>query len=219
MVHNSAMRLDHVSYVTSHDQLADTVQRLGSRLGVTFTDGGVHPRFGTRNFTAALRNRQYIEVVCPLEHPAALNTPWGKTVSKKAAEGGGWLTWVFDVQDITAIEKKFGRSSIDGHRVLPDGKELKWKQIGVRELMDNPELPFFIEWISEEHPSLGGDPVTEISKISIADSTKLAKSWLTAEILDSLDGKIILSLQASEDGENGIIEISFVTPHGIITSD
>ncbi|MEN9551039.1 MAG: hypothetical protein RI896_980, partial [Pseudomonadota bacterium] len=26
------MRLDHVSYVTSHDQLADTVQRLGARL-------------------------------------------------------------------------------------------------------------------------------------------------------------------------------------------
>ena len=32
------MRLDHVSYVTSHDQLADTVQRLGSRLGTTFVD-------------------------------------------------------------------------------------------------------------------------------------------------------------------------------------
>jgi hypothetical protein len=64
------MRLDHVSYVTSHDQLADTVQRLGSRLGSTFVDGGVHPRFGTRNFTLPLQNGQYIEVVCPLDHPA-----------------------------------------------------------------------------------------------------------------------------------------------------
>ena len=60
------MRLDHVSYVTSHDQLADTVQRLGSRLGSTFVDGGIHPRFGTRNFTCALKNGQYIEVVCHL---------------------------------------------------------------------------------------------------------------------------------------------------------
>jgi hypothetical protein len=64
------MRLDHVSYVTSHDQLADTVQRLGSRLGSTFVDGGVHPRFGTRNFTLPLHNGQYIEVVCPLDHPS-----------------------------------------------------------------------------------------------------------------------------------------------------
>jgi len=58
MVQNSTMRLDHVSYVTSHDQLADTVQRLGSRLGSAFVDGGIHPRFGTRNFTAALKNGQ-----------------------------------------------------------------------------------------------------------------------------------------------------------------
>ena len=64
------MRLDHVSYVTSHDQLADTVQRLGSRLGSTFVDGGVHPRFGTRNFTLPLQNGHYIEVVCPLDHPS-----------------------------------------------------------------------------------------------------------------------------------------------------
>ena len=53
------MRLDHVSYVTSHDQLADTVQRLGSRLGTTFVDGGIHPRFGTRNFTAPLLDGKY----------------------------------------------------------------------------------------------------------------------------------------------------------------
>ena len=56
------MRLDHVSYVTSHDQLADTVQRLGSRLGITFVDGGIHPRFGTRNFTAPLPNRVWLKV-------------------------------------------------------------------------------------------------------------------------------------------------------------
>ena len=43
------MRSDHASYVTSHDQLADTVQRLGSRLGSAFVDGGIHPHFGTRS--------------------------------------------------------------------------------------------------------------------------------------------------------------------------
>ncbi len=77
------MRLDHVSYVTSHDQLADTVQRLGSRLGSTFVDGGIHPRFGTRNFTAPLIGGQYLEVVCPLDHPATEQTPWGKAVTQK----------------------------------------------------------------------------------------------------------------------------------------
>jgi len=50
------MRLDHISYAATHDQLVDVVQRIGSRIGSAFTDGGIHPRFGTRNFTLALKN-------------------------------------------------------------------------------------------------------------------------------------------------------------------
>jgi hypothetical protein len=83
-----------------------------------------------------LQNGQYIEVVCPLDHPATEQTPWGKAVSKKAQEGGGWLTWVFATEDISMVEEKFGRSAIDGHRTRPDGTDLKWKQIGVNETLD-----------------------------------------------------------------------------------
>ena len=119
------MRLDHVSYVTSHDQLADTVQRLGSRLGSTFVDGGVYPRFGTRNFTLPLQNGHYIEVVCPLDHPASDASPFGKAVSKRAAEGGGWLTWVVSVDthperdeiyksQKTIIMREYSRSCCEG---------------------------------------------------------------------------------------------------------
>ena len=53
-MHYLPMRLEHVYYASSHDQLSDTVQRLGSRLGSTFVDGGINPRFGTRNFSAHL---------------------------------------------------------------------------------------------------------------------------------------------------------------------
>jgi CDP-glucose 4,6-dehydratase len=35
-----------------------------------------------------LQNGQYIEVVCPLDHPAIEQTPWGKAVGKKAQRGG-----------------------------------------------------------------------------------------------------------------------------------
>jgi Glyoxalase-like domain len=89
------MRLDLVSYITSHDHLADTVQCLGARLGSTFVDGGIQPRFGTRNFTLPLQKGQYIQFVCPLDHPASEQIPWGKAFSQKAQECGGWLTRVF----------------------------------------------------------------------------------------------------------------------------
>ena len=119
------MRLNHVLYVTSHDQLADTVQCLGSRLGSTFVDGGVHPRFDTRNFTLPRRNGQYIEDVCPLDHPATEQTPWSQAVSNKAQEGGGWLTWIFATEEISRVEEKFGRNAIEGHHTRPDWSDIK----------------------------------------------------------------------------------------------
>jgi hypothetical protein len=214
------MHLDHVSYVTSHNQLADTVQRLGSRLGSAFVDGGIHPRFGTRNFTCALKNGQYIEVVCPLDHPATEQTPWGKAVSKKANDGGGWFTWVFSTDDISPIEEKFGRDAIEGHRTRPNGTDLKWKQIGVREIVDVPEFPFFIQWLSTDHPSQDGAPLAEILKIVIADKDELANSWFKEDILASLGGVDIEWIdQSMNDEQSGIAAVHVVTPSGLVVLD
>ena len=216
MVQNNSMRLDHVSYVTSHDQLADTVQRLGSRLGTTFVDGGIHPRFGTRNFTAPLLDGKYIEVVCPLDHPATEQTPWGKAVSKKAQEGGGWLTWVFSTEDIAPIEEKFGRKAVDGHRTRPDGTDLKGKQIGVKEIEESRELPFFIQWLTADHPSKDGKAVAKISKIIMINEKQLGDSWFKDEITSSLAEVEIDWVESdNNEGENGIIMIEFNTPEGI----
>jgi hypothetical protein len=220
MVQNSTMRLDHVSYVTSHDQLADTVQRLGSRLGSTFVDGGIHPRFGTRNFTCALKNGQYIEVVCPLDHPATEQTPWGKAVSKKANEGGGWFTWVFSTEDISPIEYRFGRDAIEGHRTRPNGTELKWKQIGVKEIVEAPEFPFFIQWLTADHPSQDGKPSAEIKRIVIADKNQLSSSWFKTEIFVAL-GNIEIEWIEPDANENnfGIVEIHLTNSTEILVID
>jgi hypothetical protein len=95
--------IDHVSYITLRDQLVDTFQRLGARLGSTFIDGGTHPRFGTCNFTLPLRNGRYLEVVCPLDHPSSDSTPFGKAVSQRATEDSRWLTWVIAVDILTRV--------------------------------------------------------------------------------------------------------------------
>ena len=220
MVHNSPMRLDHISYVTSHAQLADTVQRLGSRLGSTFVDGGIHPRFGTRNFTASLKNGQYIEVVCPLDHPAAEQTIWGKAVSKKAEEGGGWFTWVFSTKDITPIASKFGREPVEGHRTRPNGSDLKWKQIGVKEISETREFPFFIQWLSTDHPSQDGTPLAKIEKIVIADEKQLGESWFKSEILNCLgDVSIEWVSPTSNDEQSGIVAVQLSTPAGVVLLD
>ena len=220
MVQNSSMRLDHVSYVTTHEQLADTVQRLGSLIGSAFVDGGIHPRFGTRNFTCALKNGQYIEVVCPLDHPATEQTPWGKAVKKKADEGGGWFTWVFSTEDISPIETKFGRAATEGHRTRPNGTDLKWKQIGVNEISDSREFPFFIQWLTAEHPSQDGASLAKMERIVIADKNQLADSWFKEEILAALGDVNIEWVDAvTNDNQSGIVSVHLLTPKSVVVLD
>jgi len=215
------MRLDHISYVTSHEQLADTVQRLGSRLGSTFVDGGVHPRFGTRNFTMPLLNGQYLEVVCPLDHPATETSPFGKAVSQRAAEGGGWLTWVLSVEDVSKIETRLGRMAVNGHRTKPDGTDLKWKQIGVLGTLEDRQLPFFIEWIENHHPSIDGKAVSKIVKIEISGSKEKITNWIGSNIELSIGSSVKLDwLPYSENNyDNGIIAVHLETPNGVLRVD
>ena len=50
----------------------------------------------------------------------------------------------YSVSDISLIEDKFGRKAVEGNRRKPDGTELRWKQIGVNEITEEKDLPFFI---------------------------------------------------------------------------
>jgi len=204
------MRLDHISYVASHDQISDVVQRIGSQLGTAFLDGGIHPQFGTRNFTAPLLSGRYLEVVCPLEHPASESTPFGQAVLRKAREGGGWLTWVYSTEDIGPLERKFSRPAVIGHRKKPDGSELQWKQIGVKELADDLSSPFYIEWLTPQHPSQDGVASTSIVEIVLAGASRPINELLEKNFDSSSDDGITISWNASSEIMSGIDSILFV---------
>ena len=71
----SVMRVDHVSYAAEHDGLKATAERLAKLIGVEPVDGGIHPRFGTRNVIFPLAHERYVEVVEVLDHPASDKAP------------------------------------------------------------------------------------------------------------------------------------------------
>jgi hypothetical protein len=213
-------RLDHLSYATSYDQLVDVVQRIGSRIGSAFVDGGIHPRFGTRNFTMSLKNGHYLEVVCPLDHPAAEESAFGKAVSKRANQGGGWMTWVVATDDISPVEERLGRSSIEGSRKLPDGSELKWKQLGVMGTIEDSQLPFFIEWQSTEHPSNDGKAIAEILRIEIAGDESKIQEWLGSDPKRAFkDVEVVYRDSKDFDGETGIVSVVISGPNGEVVLD
>ena len=211
------MRLDHISYACTSAEVADTVQRIGSDLGATFKDGGRHPRFGTRNFILPLAGGCYIEVVSALDHPAADKAPFGKAVSQRAADGGGWLTWVVAVDDISVIESRLGREAADGHRVRPDGVDLSWKQLGVLNVMDDPQLPFFVQWHSSAdlHPSAGAERV-QIERLEICGDSDVVSAWLGEPVDHPLDD---IEVSWIDGDDPGIAAVWFSTPNGPVRID
>lgn len=209
------MRLDHVSYACAPDQLAEVVQRIGSDLGAPFTDGGIHPTFGTRNFILPLADGTYVEVVAALDHPAADKAPFGQAVRRRTEEGGGWLCWVVSVDDISPVEERLGRSSVQGHRVRPDGTDLRWRQIGVQGVLDDPELPYFVQWDPEvEHPSRAASEV-RLASLEICGDPGTLEAWLGSPEEALPDA----SITWVDCDDQGLIACNFLTPRGFVRID
>ena len=221
--HYGAVRLDHVSYAVSSSELVSTVNRLGTLLGATFRDGGVHPRFGTRNFVLSLGNASYVEVVAPLDHPATDSAPFGKAVKQRAEDGGGWLGWVVGVDDITPWESRLGRDAADGHRRRPDGFDLRWKQLGVLDLMADPQLPYFLQWLVdvEERPSAGAPQTPCFERLEICGDRDAVLEWIggSAENDPLEDVKVDWVDSVDSDEDSGVVAVHFRTPNGTVRID
>lgn len=213
------MHLDHLSYVAGPEGLASCVQRLGARLGAGFTDGGIHPSFGTRNFVLPLAAGCYLEVVGALDHPAVDRAPFGRAVRARADEGGGWLTWVVRVEDISPLEDRLSRPAAPGHRRRPDGVELRWEQIGVNDVATDRQLPFFVHWRvpPEQHPSAGGSAV-QLRRLEIAGDEQRIDTYLATSSRQPLDGVDVDWHSPGEDG-TGVVAAVFATASGDVRID
>ena len=207
------MRLDHIVFAADSDGLAATTARLSALLGAEFRDGGVHPRFGTRNAILPLGDNQYLEAVEVLDHPASDKAPFGQAVRARSELGGGWMGWVVAVDDIKPYEERLGREAVKGNRHRPDGVELLWKQLGVKGLQSDPQLPFFVEWESDaaNHPSSGGSQDLILTALEVAGDPARVADWLGEAVEPFTDVDIHW---VAPNGTPGIVAAVFQTPNG-----
>jgi hypothetical protein len=210
------MRLDHIVFAAGPDGLAGTAARLSALLGEEFADGGVHPRFGTRNRILPLTDGTYLELVEVLDHPASDKAPFGQAVRARSELGGGWMGWVVSVDDITPLEERLGRESVKGNRHRPDGTELLWRQLGVKGLQSDPQLPFFIQWETEsaEHPSTGSTGNISLEALEIAGDPARVSEWLGAPVEQPLED--VKVEWVAPNGTPGIVAVAFQTPNGLV---
>jgi hypothetical protein len=210
------MRLDHVVYAAERDGLDATSERLGEALRVRLVDGGVHPRFGTRNKILPLSGGHYLEVVEVLDHPAADKMPFGQAVRERSEAGGGWLGWVVSVEDLAPLERRLERRAVEGHRTRPDGVTLQWHQIGVLGMRNDPQLPFFVKWsiTPDLHPSATADGTVDLACLELAGDPNRVVDWLGEPENNPLDDVDVEWI--APHGTPGIVAVHFSTPGGVV---
>ena len=122
------------------------------------------------------------------------------------------------LDDLAPVESRLGRAGVDGHRHRPDGVELRWRQIGVFDLLADPQLPFFVQWLcaAAEHPSWGARSGLRIERMEICGDPDTVASWLgepSTHPLDAVDVDWV-------DGEdNGLVAVVVATAHGRVRLD
>jgi len=209
------MHLDHVIYAAGPLGLRAESERLESLLGVKSVDGGLHPSFGTRIRLIPLVEDRHIEIVEVLDHPAAEKAPYGQAVRARSDLGGGWLGWVISMDDLTPFENRLERKAVPGTRRFPDGRRLEWEQLGVKGLIADPQLPFFIRWISDPSVRPSALPGTiRLEEIQIAGSRDRVEEWLGKEVPEVFDGVTIAF--DSPSGYPGLVSATFSTPTGLV---
>ena len=209
------MHVDHLTFAVGSAGLKAESERLGALLGERFRDGGFHPRFGTRNHILPLADDRYIEVVEVLEHPAADKAPFGQAVRARSEMGGGWMGWVISVDDLAPLEQRLDREAVHGSRHFPDGRLLEWEQLGVKGLLADPQLPYFLKWDSD--PSVlpsALDGKIRLKKIEITGNRERVEDWMGIAIGDVFDDVKIKF--TAENGQPGIRSVTFETANGSV---
>ncbi len=206
----SIATIDHLVYATP--TLDATVEHLRSEWGIDLVPGGPHVGRGTRNWLTGLGGSTYLEVIGPdADQPtpagprsfgvddltearltawcARPNRPLADVVAAVAAVGGD-LGTVFEMS-----------------RKRPDGVLLEWELTAANPATVDPIVPFCIDWLVSEHPT-----------VSLSHSTNLQTLMLThpqPERIRAILGAIGLDV-AVNSGDRSLTA-TLITPNGELT--
>ncbi len=182
--------LDHMLLGVS--DLDRGIAWLEERSGVRAAVGGVHPGRGTHNALLSLGPRQYLEIIAPdpaqSESKIAVPGADALVAMLRALKEPSLVGWGAHTDDIASVAKQATAAGLkfvgplDGSRVRPDGKTLRWKTLVLDNDFDSI-LPFFIEWSRDSvHPSQDAPAGCRVQSFT-AETLQAQQVALTARTL------------------------------------
>jgi hypothetical protein len=146
-----ALRIDHV--VWGVDDLDRGAAEVQERYGLASVPGGCHPGWGTANRIIPL-GPSYLELIAVFDADEAAADPVGRGYARRIEAAAGLMLWCLATDELGTVAARLDLPIEAKSRVLPDGTSLGWRLVGLPAALDNPSLPFFIEWDvpPERHP-------------------------------------------------------------------
>jgi len=122
------IRIDHV--IIAAPDLAP-LEEVFAHLGFTVSGGGTHPHLGTRNRIVIL-GEGYIELLSLADASRA-----SAVLRARIADGGGWVGYALQSDDISAEAEQMRARGVDAHGptrgslVAPDGMTRGWQVVTI----------------------------------------------------------------------------------------
>ncbi|HVL32439.1 MAG TPA: VOC family protein [Actinomycetota bacterium] len=201
-----SLAIDHVIYATA--DLDAAAARFEEVYGLRSVKGGNHVEFGTGNRIVPLRNA-YIELMGITDKERAASNALGQFIEALTEDGDRFFAFVVRTDELESHARRLGLEIMPGARQKPDGSTISWRLAGLDRAMDDPSLPFFIQWSpGVQHP--GTDPIEHpakaraISWIEVGALEPRLRAWVHHEPLP-----VRIS-----DGEAGVRAVGVETPDG-----
>jgi hypothetical protein len=202
------LRIDHVVWgVDNLDRAAAAVQE---RYGLASVPGGRHPGWGTANRIIPL-GPSYLELIAVVDAGEAAADPVGSGYARHIEAADGLMLWCLATDELDTIAARLDLPVEAKSRVLPDGTSVGWRLVGLPAALDNPSLPFFIEWDvpPERHPGrmqAGHAVVPEgIASVTVGADPAELSAWLGGA-----------SLPVRLEGPPGVNSVTVATASGDI---
>jgi hypothetical protein len=173
--------IDHV--ILAVGDLDTASNRLLKEHGLASFVGGRHIGQGTGNRIVPLGDC-YIELMGVVDEAEAKTTPLASWIRCHISDGDHLAGWCLATDDLDSIAERVGVTPVPMQRRRPDGVLLSWRLAGLKVAMEEPPLPFFIEWnvTVEDHPGRAEAahrrPAAGISKIELSGSSQRLAEWI-----------------------------------------
>lgn len=200
-------RLDHVVIaVKDADQAAAS---LFGQFGLAAYAGGRILGIGTESHIVPIGDG-FLEIISVYDEREAVANPLGRAVLAATAESRAkFLTWAVEpTASAQHVAERLELAANPMKRALPDGGDVTCNIVGLQQAIDDPSLPYFVEWATKEERPDQVDVKHDISPTGFA--------WLELvgdkQQVEKWTGDSTIPLEwAAEEERRGVQAVAVIT--------